>query len=244
MAKRKKSRAPKRRKTPVQPKKRKAARKPSFSFLTKKGVARKDERGRFVSKEDWALRQREIQRRLRSKVEREQELARLRKQRQKEVERLRESRRKRTRTKTGRVRAGFQAKTDRQREKLEESLEADSALVAAGITPEPHEVQNVGTYRLLFWKWFGPEAVELAGDFIRQARDTYGDDTKGRVAIGTGYDKNSQWVGTRTLPLYDPDKRDDLWWALQSLLARVSGKAVVEEEEDVWVEVELILPGR
>lgn len=236
------------RKAAKTPKRRKAPSAPKFTFLTKKGQERRDERGKFVSKDDWTLRSREIQRRLASKVEREQELARLRKVRAKEVERLRAARYKRTRTKTGRTKAAFKAETEAQRSKRSSEVEADSVLIDLGILPEPTEISRVGNYRLAVWRWYGAEALDLAGEFLRVARDKYGDATMGRIAVGTNYGKHSQWVGTRTLPLHDKSQRDDLWWALQRLTATVSGKEVVGTPDDgmneVWVEVELILPGR
>lgn len=238
----------KQRKAGKSPKRRSPPKAPKFSYLTKKGVERRDERGHFVSREDWALRSREIQRRLASKVEREQELARLRKKRQKEVERLREARHKRTRTKTGRTKAAFKADTDAQRRKRESEVEADWASLAAGELPAPTEESRVGQYRVLLWRWYGADAIELAGEFIRAAKEEYGPSVMGRVAVGSGYGKDAQWVGTRTLPLYDSRQRDDLWWALQRLTATVSGKEVVGTPDDgmndVWVEVELILPKR
>lgn len=227
---------------------RKTRKAPALSYLTKKGTARRDERGHFVSVEDWKLRQREINRRLASKAEREQELYRLRQERQREVERLRKTRAKRTRTKSGKPKAAFRADTDRLRTAREEETEHDRALVDAGVIPKPTQTNKVGQYKLALWRWYGDGAVDLAGDFLREARHEYGDATKGRVAVGTNYGKNGRWVGTATLPLHDPSHRNDLWWALQRCIATVSGKEVVGTPDDgmneVWVEVELILPGR
>lgn len=253
MAKRRKGKRPVRKgKAPLPKRKAPSAAKKTktvkYTFLTKKGIPRKDERGRFVSKEDWALRSKEILRRLRSDVERERELARQKQTRQKEVERLRKARSKRVRTKTGRVKAAFKAETLPQQAKREFELQRDAALVDLGQLPTPHETSRIGQHQILLWRWFGPEAVDLAGDFIRELRNHFPPETLGRVAIGTNYGKDGRWVGTRTLPIDDTTQhgRDDMWWSLQRLTATVSGKVVMgdvdEGMNDVWVEVELIVP--
>lgn len=233
---------------PRAPKRSRKTSKPSLSYLTRTGQERRNEQGRFISKDDWTLRSREIKRRLASKAEREQELYRLRQERAKEVARLQKARVKRTRTKTGKTKAAFKADTDAQRLKRELELQRDTALIDIGELPAPHESTKVGSYVLAVWRWYGDGAIDLAGEFLRAAREEYGDAVKGRVAVGTNYGKNGQWVGTRTLPLHDPRQRDDLWWALQRLTATVSGKEVIGTPDDgmneVWAEVELILPGR
>lgn len=214
-----------------------------YSFLDKRGRQRRDERGHFVSKSNWVYRQREIQKRLSDKFERQKELERLREQRRKQVLRSRKQRLTKARTKTGRLKQLY-----KNREKAYGRYEEDSAVIGTGQIPDAHQLQRVGRHYIHRWVYFGSGALDLTTDFIIEGRSTLDGSTLGTVHVGTSYDrKRGQWVGTPTLPLQASYARGkDLLSAWLHLLATQSGQNLFgsDKDTDVWVEIELLSIGR
>lgn len=213
------------------------------SYQTKSGRERRDNKGRFLSKEAYASRQKEISTRLANKYERAKELARQKEEARKWHSKERKKKAKRTRGKNGKLKSLYSNEA-----KANARLTRDSAVLSSGTLPRSHDRRKVGRYYLHYWVWFGSDATKSVEDFLTVARENLPGATLGRVAIGTSYSKKSgEWVGTATLPIKpQAAHQKNLLQAYFTLLTRDSGQSVFGEDADseVWAEIELLLEGK
>jgi hypothetical protein len=213
------------------------------SYQTKGGRERRDNKGRFLSKDAYAARQNEIGKRLSSKYERAKEQARQKEEARKWHVAERKKKASRTRGKNGKLKSLYSNES-----KGQSRLERDSDTLSIGVLPASHDKRKVGRYYLHYWVWYGSDAVKAVEDFLTTARENLPGATLGRVAIGTSYSKkHGDWVGTATLPIKPhASHRKNLLQAYFTLLTRDSGQSVFgfDAEAEVWAEVELLLEGK
>jgi hypothetical protein len=102
---------------------------------------------------------------------------------------------------------------------------------------KPSKTTFFGKYRVRLYKFRNVRGLQVASEFVKRAAKLT-PKAVGRIAIGTGYGKAADWVGSRT------EKLSRLWRWTQSVGMSPSDKLVFGEKGDkpraVWTEVEII----